>query len=124
MKNEKVLLTLRMYVDFLENLREMNEGAEEIPLAEGKWSSKQIIGHMYRWDLYLIETILPAAITYKSVHFPSHDEYNAHSELFAETVTFDALINQSVDVRKKLIEKLKGHQLLMENPITVNGHSH
>jgi uncharacterized damage-inducible protein DinB len=124
MNNEKVLLSLGSYLDFLETLRKVENGVDEIPLKEGKWSVKQIISHMYRWDLYLIEMILPAAIKDKAVHFPSHDNYNAQSEVYAKTVTFQDLINQSAAVRKKLIEELDRSQLMMDESITVNGLTH
>ncbi|WP_421384896.1 DinB family protein [Bacillus salacetis] len=124
MNNEKMLFSMGSYVVFLENLKENGIGVDEIPLTEGKWSIKQIISHMYRWDLFLLEAVLPAGLKDKAVHFPSHDEYNAQSEVYSNTISFKTLINHSVDARKKLIEKLAEHQKLLGDSITINGLTH
>ncbi|TYS17636.1 DinB family protein [Rossellomorea vietnamensis] len=117
---------MKRYNDFLEELVFLDEKQSDLPLAKGKWSTKQIISHMYGWDLYLLETVLPAALSIKAVSFPSHDECNARSLKNTETFRFEKLIQQSIHLRDRLLSELNTEKylLILEQPLTVNGITH
>lgn len=117
---------LKRYNDFLEELVFLDEKQADLPLAKGKWSTKQVISHMYGWDLYLLETVLPSALSKKAVSFPSHDEFNARSLKETEAFCFKNLIEQSIHLRNRLLNELKmeKYTLILDKPLMVNGISH
>ncbi|MGD6803692.1 DinB family protein [Rossellomorea vietnamensis] len=117
---------LKRYNDFLEGLVYIDEKQADLPLAKGKWSTKQVISHMYGWDLYLLETVLPSALIKKAVSFPSHNEFNARSLISTEAFTIKKLIEQSIHLRNRLLNELKmeKYTLILDKPLTVNGISH
>jgi uncharacterized damage-inducible protein DinB len=120
MNNSQVTEGLRRYTDLLKHLR--TKSLEHRYTYNGrKWSVKQMISHIYRWDLYLINTILRAGIHVKAVTFPSHDEYNAQSEAYAATVIFEDLLNQSIHARGQLVQDLVTNDGTLSESITVNG---
>ncbi|MGF2615883.1 DinB family protein [Rossellomorea vietnamensis] len=118
--------SLREYNDFLKEVVSPNENQAEISIAEGSWSIKQIITHMYRWDLYLLEEVLPSAVAKKEVSFPSHNEYNAESQEYSKTVGIEDLLQQSILLRGQLIKELETEKfkIMLDEPITVNGLTH
>ncbi|WP_456271340.1 DinB family protein [Bacillus sp. AK031] len=124
MKAVDTLRSLQSYTDYLIGLKSINTELANAPITEGKWSIKEIISHIYRWDIYLLEVALPSAIQSKSVNFPSHDEYNEASVLYSETVGFNELIDHSVQIRNNLINEINNCKVKLEEPITVQGNTH
>ncbi|RIW38473.1 DinB family protein [Bacillus salacetis] len=124
MDNRQVIEGLRKYCEFLENLRTIHSDIADNPRMEGKWSIKQIICHLYRWDIHLTQTIFPKGVINEAVTFPDHDEYNAQSEAYAATVNFTELLTLSLKARNQLIDELARHEKFLQHPITVNGLTH
>jgi uncharacterized damage-inducible protein DinB len=103
------------FIEYRENMNYFMALADEkedfltAPLSEGKWSKKEIIGHIYFWDVYLLEKMVPdmadGAIL---AEFPDHDEYNAEAVNYINKFSATAdLLNEFSETRKKLLFKLE-----------------
>ncbi|MDZ5473021.1 DinB family protein [Bacillus sp. 31A1R] len=108
---------------FIERLKGLDETKLEQPLSEGKWSIKEVVAHLYRWDVFLLETALATAKVDKRVDFPSHSEYNFDSEKFSKTISLEELLQMTIDKRNQLIDELMKVENL-EEPILVQGTTH
>jgi uncharacterized damage-inducible protein DinB len=124
MNEVNTIRSLQSYTDFLIRLKSINTDLTEIPITEGKWSIKKIISHIYRWDIYLVEAVLPSAIEDKAVRFPSHDEYNEASAQYSDSVGFEELIDQSILIRNSLINEVNNCKNVLTEPITVQENTH
>lgn len=79
------------------------------PISNGKWSVKEIIGHIYYWDLFLLETMVPEMKESGVLpDFPDHDDYNEKAiqsiKRFPDT---KALLEEFTLTRKELIRKME-----------------
>ncbi|KRF03415.1 hypothetical protein ASG89_23505 [Paenibacillus sp. Soil766] len=79
-------------------------------MSEGKWSVKEIIGHLFYWDKFIQEKHFPfmnegAVLS----SFPDHDEHNSEAiQYISAFKTTGTLIDEFVENRKQLIEMMSG----------------
>ncbi|MDR9854461.1 DinB family protein [Paenibacillus sp. VCA1] len=107
-KQEK-LAAFAELVGFAESLERLTEEAWVGPIAEGKWSPRDIISHMMLWDNYFLENaVRPMAehrpMTLKPLDF---DEFNRDAAAYGRTRSKQDLIRQTVEARKRLIEVIE-----------------
>lgn len=112
------------FIDSLESLKHIDAHLITTPIQEKKWSIKEVLAHIYRWDIFLLEVAIPSALHERIIHFPSHDEYNFASQQFAETISFSQLIHTSILTRKQLITNLLDMKDSTLEPITINNNMH
>ncbi|WP_078543766.1 DinB family protein [Litchfieldia alkalitelluris] len=116
---------LNEYVKFTEKLS-LLMNIEEVDanksINEGKWSPKEVIAHIYRWDIFLMEKGIPEIIKDYKINFPSHDQYNAESVVFSKTVDFKTLLKMTAELRIKFVQMLS--ELNLDKQIRVNGFTH
>ncbi|ART76481.1 DinB family protein [Sutcliffiella horikoshii] len=96
-------------LEFFYSFRAKEESELIKPLSKGKWSIKEIIGHIYFWDLFLLENMVPEMKDNGVLpDFPDHDTYN---EKAIESIrTFEdtnVLIEEFVTTRNKLMDKIE-----------------
>ncbi|QKS72776.1 DinB family protein [Paenalkalicoccus suaedae] len=59
-------------------LQESNEMVLTKPYQPGKWSTREIVGHMLYWDKYILEELVPQMTEGAQMRdFPNHDTFNA-----------------------------------------------
>jgi uncharacterized damage-inducible protein DinB len=80
------------------------------PINEGKWSVKEIIGHLFYWDKFILEKHVPfmnqGAVL---ITFPDHDEHNSEAiQYISAFKTTSSLIDEFVEKRRQLIETMSG----------------
>ncbi|KMJ60463.1 hypothetical protein AB685_00610 [Bacillus sp. LL01] len=94
---------------FFRSFTAKDEAELIIPITNGKWSVKEIIGHIYYWDIYLLENMIPEMKDNGVLpDFPNHDEYNEKAIRTIERFTnTHGLIEEFVITRKKLINKME-----------------
>lgn len=100
----------KSFITFVEELRSLEEEYWDKSISEGKWSVKDIISHIMLWDKYFydegIEKIkLGESVTVKHLNF---DEFNLKAREYAKTQTRDAIIEQFLAHRNKIIENISG----------------
>ena len=58
--NNKIIERFQHYTSWLDSLTTIDEKRMYQPIAEGKWSSAEIVAHITKWDIHLREVALPA----------------------------------------------------------------
>ncbi|MDP5272838.1 DinB family protein [Chengkuizengella axinellae] len=106
--------TIKQYYRFTDFVRSLNMLPDELwlePIAMGKASIGEIIGHLLNWDTYIIGHTIPAVNNGGNMEFPDFDSFNQLGyELARKTYTKVELINMFVETRSKLCD------LLLEMP--------
>jgi uncharacterized damage-inducible protein DinB len=75
------------------------------PIQEGKWSAREIIGHLYYWDKFILEQQAPHIVNgSKLTPFPDHDSHNQEAMTYiSKFETIKSLIDEFTKTRKELI---------------------
>lgn len=120
---EQVLSKFSSYIKFLEELERMDVSLFDKPIKAGKWSIKEIIAHLYRWDLHFFDQSIPRVLKERAIIYPSYHDYNKQSELYARTIEVKNILQDSIQVRKNLIHRLDKLDGILFEPITINGHT-
>ncbi|GGA85154.1 DinB family protein [Ornithinibacillus halotolerans] len=77
------------------------------PIQEGKWSIREIIGHLYYWDKYNVEVMVPKMQENANLPpFPDHDEHNAEGIAKLEGKSLETIIDLFIKTRKRLIDSI------------------
>ncbi|WP_078380613.1 DinB family protein [Sutcliffiella halmapala] len=108
MEKVKAYRSFEENLDFFLSLSELSEVDLTNPIAEGKWSTKEIIGHIYYWDKFIIDTMIPNMEKESNLSsFPDHDLYNEKAiPYISKYPTTTALINEFEMTRRALLEKI------------------
>jgi len=94
-------------VDNVLDLKEISEEKLSEPIKEGKWSILQVVGHLYYWDKFNLEVMVPYMTEGADLpKFPDHDQHNEEAMSFIEGVSVESLIDSFVQTRKELNEEL------------------
>ncbi|NDI33945.1 DinB family protein [Chengkuizengella sediminis] len=101
---------IKQYNDFTNFVTSLNKLPDQLwldPIAQGKVSIGEIIGHLLNWDTYIIDHTIPAVKSGENMEFPEFDSFNQIGyELASKKFSKVDLINEFVDTRKKCCELL------------------
>ncbi len=106
--------------EFLE-LKKYPEAVLVEPISEGKWSIREIVGHLLYWDKFNLETMVPLlAEGVKLPAFPNHDLHNEQAVSYLSRYeNVEEIIDDFVKTRKMLVKELteisKGLTFEIEN---------
>ncbi|AWB44757.1 DinB family protein [Paenibacillus sp. CAA11] len=110
MTNEltSLLTTFEQWALFCEDLKGLNEAQWASSLEPGKWSIKDIVAHMMRWDKYFYDTAIAkiAAGEGLTLQHLKYDDFNKEAVDYAANVSTDELIQQAIDIRMKIIHEI------------------
>jgi uncharacterized damage-inducible protein DinB len=120
---EQVLSKFSTYISYLQKLETMEDSIFDLPIKEGKWSIKEIICHIYRWDLHFFEQSIPAVLKERVINYPSYHDYNMDSEIYSKTIEMKALLQDSIKLRKRLLHHLSELDVILYEPIKINGYT-
>jgi uncharacterized damage-inducible protein DinB len=102
--------TLSQFEKTIDRILELKEVSEEKlcePIKEGKWSIIQIVGHLYYWDKFNLEKMVPYMAEGSDLPaFPDHDQHNEEAMSFIKDTSVESLINSFVHTRKELSETI------------------
>ncbi|MBC5636501.1 DinB family protein [Ornithinibacillus sp. BX22] len=77
------------------------------PISEGKWSIREIIGHLYYWDKFNLEEMVPhMAQAAKLREFPDHDTHNEEAISYLTGQSVESIIDLFVATRKQLTKSM------------------
>ncbi|MFA9559481.1 DinB family protein [Evansella sp. AB-rgal1] len=94
-------------VDNILDLKEISEEKLSEPIKEGKWSIIQVVGHLYYWDKFILEEMVPYMVEDADLpQFPDHDQHNEEAMSFIEVFSVESIIDRFVQIRKELSEEL------------------
>ncbi|WP_088036443.1 DinB family protein [Evansella clarkii] len=105
----KTLNQFEKMSDSILELKETDETKLSEPVKEGKWSIRQIVGHLYYWDNFNLEKMVPYMIDGADLPaFPDHDQHNEEAMSFITDHSTEDLIDSFVTTRKELAERISG----------------
>lgn len=87
----------------------INEELWDKPVASGKWMVKDVIAHLWHWDDYTLNVMLPQMQDEALLpEFPDHDEHNAAAiELGKRFQDQDALVSAFAVSRSLLVKRFR-----------------
>ncbi|RSK27718.1 hypothetical protein EJF36_13000 [Bacillus sp. HMF5848] len=121
---ETVLVEFQGFTKSIEDLLKVDSTICERPIKTDKWSVKEIIAHIYRWDVFLLEEAIRTVTKERFINFPNHNEYNAASTTYAANTSVKEVMEDCITMRKTLANRLEALEELLQEPITVNGSTH
>ena len=73
----KTLSQFENTIEEISNLKKLHNSQLLEPIHEGKWSIRDIVGHLYYWDKYNLEQMVPKMSEGANLPvFPDHDQQN------------------------------------------------
>lgn len=74
-----------------------------------KWSIREIIGHIYYWDKFLLDVMLPEMLEGAALpEFPDHDTYNEKAmEHIIKFTSTKELLNEFSLTRESLLQNIE-----------------
>lgn len=91
-------------IDEIEKLKQVPEETLLEPIREGKWSVRDIIGHMQGWDSLILGMFVPEMAKGANLPpFPNHDVFNAASIESIEGLSAREVIDRFIHTRKQLV---------------------
>lgn len=94
-------------IDLVKLLLELSEEQWRMPIAEGKWSIAEVVGHLIPWDRFVLEQRLPYFFTPQTPPAgPDVEQVNRLASEKSRSKTKEELINSFADTRTKLVAVL------------------
>lgn len=89
-------------------LKENEESKLLNPIKEGKWSIRDIIGHLYYWDKFILEQHIPfMAQGANLIAFPDHDFHNNEGiQYISKFKNVATLIDKFIYTRNEIFKAL------------------
>jgi len=105
-----VIMVYRSTIEQLTRLKEIEDHLLLEPIAPGKWSIREIIGHLYYWDKFILEQHAPFMSQDTTLTaFPDHDLHNNEAIQYIDKFeTINSLIDEFVRTRLQLVEIING----------------
>lgn len=97
------------WINFIKILEEQSEGFWNQPLGEGKWSVRDVVSHIMKWDQYFLEEAIRKVSEGEklSVKHLDYDVFNEQAKQYAETCTIQKLAEQTKTYRQSLIDHIQ-----------------
>ncbi|WP_102691327.1 DinB family protein [Rummeliibacillus pycnus] len=108
----RIIQHYKQSIQFVEGLRGLSNDQWFTPIAEGKWSTCEIIGHLIPWDRFLLEQRLPSLNAKIKPESPKVQDVNTNAALDSKEKKKEDLIQEFIEVRWKLLRRL--HELSQE----------
>ncbi|WP_246001102.1 DinB family protein [Oceanobacillus piezotolerans] len=103
----RTFIQFKKMIDTIMELKEVPEEILREPIKEGKWSIIQIVGHLYYWDKFNLEKMIPYMADGGDLpKFPDHDQHNEEAMSFIKDYSVDSIIDSFALTRKELNERI------------------
>lgn len=103
----KTLNQFEKTIDEIIKLKELDNALLNEPIHEGKWSIREIVGHLYYWDKFNLEQMVPKMIEGAILpEFPDHDQHNKEAIANLKNKSVETVINDFANTRRELIKSL------------------
>ena len=104
---KKILKQFEDILDPIQKLKDVQESKLKEPISEGKWSIREIVGHLYYWDKYNLEIMVPVMVNGANLpQFPNHDQHNKKAISYLRDHSAESIIDAFIETRKELIERI------------------
>ncbi|KQL32355.1 DinB family protein [Psychrobacillus sp. FJAT-21963] len=108
MNKEYILKAHVAYVNWLDELTNLNEIKGNTPYKEGKWSPNEIVMHLAEWDRFTLEERMPYMKEGAKLEtFPNFEDFNAKAAARAHEQTFTETLAYAKTQRQAIMEQLE-----------------
>lgn len=100
---------INSFDNFTEYVQSIDEQLWLMPISPGKWTVKEVIAHLWNWDLYTIEIMLPLMKNNAQLpEFIDHDTHNIQAiEKAKQFKDRELLIKSFVETRTYLANRFR-----------------
>ncbi|MDN4608784.1 DinB family protein [Sporosarcina highlanderae] len=103
----KILKEFEETIDAIKKLKDVHESKLNDPISKGKWSIREIVGHLYYWDKYNLEKMVPIMANGVNLpQFPNHDQHNQEALSYLRDRTVESIVDAFIETRKELIDSI------------------
>ncbi|KGA96033.1 hypothetical protein AJ85_13890 [Alkalihalobacillus alcalophilus ATCC 27647 = CGMCC 1.3604] len=103
----KTINQFELMLDEMVPLNSLEENKLTEPVEAGKWSISEIIAHLYAWDKYNLENMVPKMTPQSNLPaFPEHDPFNVKALQSLEGKSAFEIIHMFLQTRKRLVAAL------------------
>lgn len=109
-------------VDWVKSLVNLTEEQWRTPIAKGKWTIAEVIGHFEAWDQFLLDQRLPFLFDERVLpEGPDVEVLNHQSSIKSKVKTREEVISKFIAVRRSLIIVINNiEDELWEKEISIN----
>jgi hypothetical protein len=106
--NKKTILQHHLNsIEFVQSLQLLNEHQWRTPIAEGKWTIAEIIGHFKPWDEFIMQQRLPYLFSGNELSKgPDAQQINREAAAVSRKESKQDTLDKFVLTRKKLYEEI------------------
>lgn len=104
----KTIQEFNGFISYIESLRELDERYWLQPIAPGKWTLKELVCHLWNWDRYSIDVMIPLMENGARLpDFVNIEEHNlAARELAKSFKSSDELLETFAKTRRLMIQMI------------------
>jgi len=108
-ENQNLIKSFVEWIAFVGTLKQLDESTWNSSMEPGKWTIKDIVSHMMLWDKYFYEEAILKIATKQELTLKhlNYDEFNREAVVYSKTITTDALVEEAISYRKKIIETIE-----------------
>jgi uncharacterized damage-inducible protein DinB len=111
MPSEKpqLLEEFKQWILFVEALQQRDESVWNTPIAEGKWTIREIVSHILLWDKYFLDESInkisiKSSLTNQDIDF---NEFNYAAKIYGRITSIDALVEEAITYRGQIIKQIE-----------------
>ncbi|MFB4326883.1 DinB family protein [Paenibacillus sp. JNUCC32] len=109
--NDKQQL-LNEYSEWIGKVKEfgvLDEDYWNSPIADGKWTVRDVVCHIMRWDEYFFNEAIAKISTGDAltVRHLDYDAFNEEAKQYAKTLSTEALVDRTITAREQLIRTIE-----------------
>lgn len=106
----KTFIQFEAFIDYVESLKErVAQDSWDKPIAPGKWTLKELLCHLWNWDVYSMERMIP--LMKDGAQLPAFEDFDSvNHEAIEKAKSFhgiDDLIHEFAQTRREMIKKLE-----------------
>ncbi|MEC2070991.1 DinB family protein [Alkalihalophilus marmarensis] len=103
----KTLISYQQTVEPIKSLAVYPASSLTEPIGKDKWAVREIIAHMYYWDHFILQKMVPhMADGADLVPFPAHDSHNSEGLKSLENESVHSIIILFSNRREELVQRL------------------
>lgn len=104
-EKEELIEKYAEWIAFVKSLEAQDEQIWNQPMAEGKWTVRDVVSHIMKWDEYFLEgAILKISCGEElTVKHLNYDTFNEQSKEYGRTCSIQGIAEEAKTVRQRLV---------------------
>lgn len=108
-KKNQLIEQYSAWINFIKVLEEQKEDFWNQPLGEGKWSVRDVVSHIMKWDKYFFEEAIRKVSEGEelTVKHLDYNVFNEQAKQYGRTCSIQELVEQTKTYRQTLIDHIQ-----------------